>query len=114
MANEIKDDDRTATFALQGEFTALEMEEIIHTLAKRRAAMTPPVPMTREGAMYVESEVLIESAPQAIFSTLANGGMRISLRNSGFGWLAFDFDARDKQGLVDLLTGDVGHSYTTH
>lgn len=99
---------------LDGEFTAREMEEIIGELAKARATMQPEVPRTLDGAAMTEAQSLIECTPDFQFSTLVNGGLRIHLRNSGLGWLAFELTAEERQGMLALLGDQVTDARSAH
>jgi hypothetical protein len=114
MTSEATNAPETVKMELNGTFTAPELEEIIHELAKRRSAMQPAVPLTREGAMHLGSAMLIEPSPRFVFATKADGGLRISLRNSGIGWLAFELSAADVDGIRKLISGELSELRTMH
>ena len=99
--------DATVTISLNGEFTAIELEEIIRDLAHARAGMTPSVPTSLAGAVLVNATSLIEQTPNFQLSTLVDGGLRIHLRSSGLGWLAFQLDAAQTSHMVELITHQV-------
>lgn len=88
---------------------ASELELLIHELAELRANMYPGVPETLEAAIAADAPVLQQDNPSAMFRTLTDGGLRLWIRNLGFGWLAFRFGARDVQTLRELLTNEVSN-----
>ncbi|ESQ14371.1 MAG: hypothetical protein N838_13430 [Thiohalocapsa sp. PB-PSB1] len=98
---------------LHGEFSASDLEQIIVSLAKARASLDPPVSNHPPGEES-EEEILIQSDTKFSVRTLANGGIRIWLRNEGIGWLAFTLSAADKDGLREFLGKRVGHSHASH
>lgn len=99
---------------LNGEFTALELEEIIGDLALARAGMNPPVPTSPPSHMSPEAVITEQENALFIFRTLIDGGIRVYLRSEGFGWLAFRMDATDVDGIRELLNKKLGDSYTSH
>lgn len=107
------DKDSKATINLNGEFSAIELEEIIRSLIEARASLYPPVPDSPPTEQS-EAEILVQSKARFSVRTLADGGLRIWLRNEGIGWLAFTLDAVAKKGLVEFLGKGVGHSHTSH
>lgn len=102
-----------ARISLNGEFSALEIEEIIRDLAAARASLQPPVPTT---APSLESDATVLSQEDALFAirTLAGGGLRFWLRNEGIGWLALTINATAAEGLRQFLSNKIGHTYTAH
>lgn len=98
---------------LNGEFSAHELEEIIHRLAIARAGLAPPVPMQppHESA---ETQALEQASAKFSVRTLAQGGLRIWLRNEGIGWQAFTLDAAAKEGLANFLGQQLSHTHTSH
>ena len=96
---------------LNGDFSASEIEEIIRELAKARSGLLPSVaaqPPEEHG------EVLVQSDTKVSLRTLANGGIRIWLRNDGIGWIAFSLSAQDREGLTEFLGQKIGHTHTSH
>jgi hypothetical protein len=98
---------------LNGEFTAPELEDIIAELGKARAGMLPAV---SKEPPSVESNVDVTVQEETLYSirTLVSGGVRIWLRNEGFGWLGFTLTPADKEGIRDFLGKKIGHSHTSH
>ncbi|HET6807211.1 MAG TPA: hypothetical protein VFH59_17380 [Frateuria sp.] len=105
--------DRVA-LKIERELDARGLEQLIHELAELRAHMIPSVPRTLEEAMAADVQVIQQDQPSAMFRALADGGLRIWLRNLGLGWMAFRIPRRDVDGLRDLLTGKVSETPRTH
>lgn len=101
----------TVKIALNGEFTATELEEILRDLMQARAGMTPPVPMQPPGQDQ-DAQVLVQDETSFIVRTLASGGLRFWLRNEGIGWLALAVPKTTAEGLATFLTQKRGGSYT--
>jgi hypothetical protein len=99
---------------LNGEFDAREMEEILRDLASARAGMLPEVPRTLDGAPMIDAVSLIENAPIFQFATTVDGGLRIHLRNSGLGWLAFNLTSEQRNGLMALLSNQIRDPTRSH
>lgn len=99
---------------LNGEFTALELEEIIGDLAIARAGSLPAVPMQPPSHLSPDAVIQEQDNALFIFRTIINGGIRIYLRSEGFGWLAFKLNPADAEGVRELLNKKPGDSYTTH
>ena len=102
-----------AKINLNGEFSASELEEIIRSLAEVRASLLPAVPRDPPTADS-EDEVLVQDDAVFRVRTIARGGLRIWLRNEGFGWVAFTLSKADKDGLAVFLSKKPGHSHTPH
>lgn len=102
--------DAKATVALNGEFSALELEEIIADLAQVRAGMQPAVPSKPDP----DRNVPVQERTLFSIRNILGGGARIWLRNEGFGWLAFELSAEEAVGLAEFLRNKRGHTYTTH
>ncbi len=102
-----------ARINLTGEFSALELEEVIRTLATARASLEPAVPMQPPTLLATE-EVLVQEEASFNFRTLIGGGLRIWLRNEGLGWLAFTLTQTDVAGIREFLGQQPGNNYTSH
>lgn len=98
--------------ALNGEFSAVELEEIIATLAEVRAGMGPAVP-SEPPSLLSDREVLVQEEAEWRIRRLANGGLRIWLRNEGSGWLAFTVSPSHAEGLREFL-GKKGRDGANH
>lgn len=105
---------QTIDIALNGTFNAAELEEIIHEFAKARSSLLPPVPSSIEGASLANANTLVERSPSFTFATLADGGLRIHIRSSGFGWLAFTLSAAERAHVGKLITGEHTHTHRPH
>lgn len=101
------------TINLNGEFSAIELEEIIGQLAKARAATDPPVPLNPPTEAHPR-EVLVQEQAEFALRKLANGGLRVWLRNEGFGWLAFTLTAADASGIREFLLKEGTGQHTSH
>ena len=106
-------DTSKAKINLNGEFSASELEEIIRSLAEVRAGLLPAVPSDPPSGAS-DAEVLVQEETAFRVRTLADGGLRIWLRNEGLGWIAFTMSQRDKAGLVEFLGKKIGHSHASH
>jgi|SRR5580765_1773385 len=102
----------TREIAFKGALTALELEELIGELIKARATMAPPVPDKPEDAP--DRTVLEQNPASFTVRTLADGGLRIWLRNDGLGWLAFQLDQEQRQGLAEFLSKPPSHTLSSH
>jgi hypothetical protein len=100
----------TTAVALNGTFTAQELEEIIATLAQTRAGMQPAVP--QEPPTGLETSVPEQESPRFRIRTRAGGGLRIWLRSGGYGWLAFSLTADQRRELVEFIGKQAGHTHT--
>lgn len=99
---------------LEGEFTAAELDEILRDLAKARAGLSPPVPDQPPTVLAADEDVLVQEEARFAIRTLANGGLRIWLRNEGLGWLAFTITPAQTLSLRQFLGQKVAHSHTSH
>lgn len=103
--------DNTVKIALNGEFTAIELEDIIRSLMEARSGMAPPVPNTPPDAESA-AQVLVQDQTSLIVRTLASGGLRFWLRNSGIGWFGLTVSADHAEGLACFLSQKRGGAYT--
>ncbi len=87
--------------ALDGEYSAAELEELIRHLAKTRAAMLPSVP--GEPPTSFDTDALQEIDPLFKIRALVGGGVRIWLRNEGYGWLPFTLSATGISSLAKFI-----------
>lgn len=92
--------------ALNGEFTAMELEEVIRDLALARSGLKPEIPM-QPPSLLSEHDVLVQKETQFAFRKLATGGLRIWLRNEGIGWLAFNLSRADVLGIREFFSKEV-------
>lgn len=92
------------------ELDAEGVEALIRELAENRARMKPAVPT----AVGMDTPVLAQEEALFTVRTLADGGLRIWLRNEGLGWLTFQLTKDERQGLADLLSQEAGRCYTAH
>lgn len=100
--------------ALNGEFSAPELEEIIRNLAEARAGTLPAVPMQPPSQLGADKQLLLQDEAEYAIRKLATGGLRIWLRNEGIGWLAFTLPKASADGLREFLSQQDGHSFTAH
>jgi hypothetical protein len=83
---------------------AEEIEDLIRTLALKRATMKPEVPNSPDWLLQEgDKHVLIEDSPALSIRARAHGGYRIWIRNRGIGWLAFEIDDQTGATLRDFL-----------
>lgn len=99
----------TARVALNGTFTAPEIEQAIAELAQARSALQPAVPS--EPPMNLDASILTQSNAQFRIRTRIDGGLRIWLRNEGVGWLTFELDAAAREELRTFLARKPGHTH---
>lgn len=92
-----------ARIHLSGEFSALEIETLIHELAKTRASLTPQVPLEPPTEASTHP-VLLQDEARIVVRKRVGGGLRIWLRNEGLGWLAYTLTNADSEGLREFLT----------
>jgi hypothetical protein len=93
---------------LDGEYSAADLEELIQHLAKMRAAMLPAVP--NEPPTSFDTDALQDVDPMYRIRSLVGGGVRIWLRNEGYGWLPFTLSATGISKLAQFLGKPVkGH-----
>jgi len=100
---DLSPDKRTLRVALTAELSATEVDELIADLADQRAAMEPPVPIypPLRGS---ETSIAMQDDPSVTARSLADGAVRLYLRSSGLGWLAFNFTAPQGIALRHLFT----------
>lgn len=101
----------TVHLELNGDLTASDLEEAIRALANARAGMQPEVPRSIEGAALSDSRALVEESPLFTFVTLSDGGLRIHIRSSGLGWLAFNLTAAQRAAVGQLIAGEFAHQH---
>lgn len=100
----------TATIALNGTFTAAELEQLIAELIQTRASLSPPV--AQDPPSQWDANALHQRATSFRIRTLVDGGLRIWLRNEGIGWIAFDIPHALRRELVEFLSKQPGHTHT--
>ncbi|MGN6519565.1 MAG: hypothetical protein ACTHK2_09100 [Dokdonella sp.] len=99
--------------ALNGTFTAHELEEIIARLMQARAALEPVVSEEPPEASS-DREVLALEEPALRFRSRIGGALRIWIRNEGFGWICAELSARTVLGIREFLGKEPGHSLQAH
>lgn len=98
--------------ALNGEFSAGELEAVIRRLAETRAAMTPPVPMAPP--IGLDEEVLLQDSAAWDIRRLVTGGLRFWVRDDGVGWLAFTVAPQALETLRQLLSEEPSDTFRAH
>lgn len=100
----------TAIVRLNGEFTAEDLDDIIRTLAQRRASMSPPVPAD------LTDDLTVLEQPDTLFTirSRAGGGLRIWLRHDGLGWLPFSLTPAQRTRLRAWLDSQPTGGETFH
>lgn len=101
------------TIQVEGELDAHDLEAVIHELAAARAGLEPPVPLDPPG-LATPGDALVQSETRYAIATLADGGLRVWLRNTGAGLMAFDLDAAAREDLGRFLGQKPGHTFTSH
>lgn len=99
--------------ALNGEFSAQELEDILQSLAEARAGLEPAVPL-QPPSMLSDADVLVQSDALFDIRRRIDGGLRIWLRSEGFGWMAFELDASKARSLRDYLSSEIKAPGPTH
>lgn len=107
-------DKQKAVIELKGEFDGEELEEIIRNLAMARAGTAPAVPMTPPTGLTEDDSILLQDEAKFSFRRLANGGLRIWLRNEGIGWAAFTLSTADVAGIKAFLSKDDPGPHLSH
>ena len=106
-------DDNNARIALNGEFGAADLDDVLRHLAEVRASLKPSVPESAPTALSTRT-FLEQDETSFKIATLAAGGMRIWLRHEGFGWLAFNLSAHDTERIRQLLAKQIGSPPAAH
>lgn len=88
---------------LNGEFSAIDLEEIIQLLMVERAAMQPEVTMQAPSEDAPDAMVTNEPAESFAIRILLDGSLRFWLRSAGIGWMSFDLPARHREPLARYL-----------
>lgn len=106
------EDERPMTLRveLSGNFSAEEMDSVLHELAAARSGMAPEVPSRPPENI----DLLIQPDPLFIVRTLADGGIRVYLRHRGFGWIPFTLPADQREAFREFLGKEAGRTYTAH
>lgn len=101
----ITDDGRRAHLNIDRTFTGAELETLISDLADLRAKIQPAVPMNRPlpGEADTAERLLTQDEPSVLAVPLRNGRIRLWLRNSGLGWLIFNFTVTQAVSLRDFF-----------
>ena len=90
--------------AINGTYSAQEVDGLLRQLALLRADMAPEVPMTQK-ELDETAHVLMEDKPGLRIAELRQGGFRLWLRHRGYGWLAYQIDARTAAGAAKFIHG---------
>ncbi len=99
------DNSKTALqISINGTYSAHEVERLLRQLALLRADMAPEVPMTQK-ELDETAHVLMEDKPGLRIAELRQGGFRLWLRHRGYGWLAYQIDARTAAGAAKFIHG---------
>lgn len=95
-----------ARIHLNGDFTALEIEKILADLAEVRASLEPHVPLQPPS---LQTDVILQVQENALFKVRRRigGGLRIWLRNEGFGWMAFELTEPATAELKNFLASEL-------
>ncbi|MET3517819.1 hypothetical protein ABIC63_005624 [Pseudacidovorax sp. 1753] len=93
----------SAQLNIEGSFSAMELEDLIHRLAEMRAEMTPEVPNTKAAAVDAGCSMLQEDRPSITAAVRVDGTLRIAMRNRGIGWLAAIVDERTAHALGQYM-----------
>lgn len=92
---------RLATAAPQMELDAPALSKLIAGLARARAAMVPVVPAD------IPKDKLVDAAPDPryfVSQEPMRGGVMLSIRHPGFGWVSFHFLHAEVQTMIGLLS----------
>jgi hypothetical protein len=98
--------DGKARIHLSGDFSALEIEDILAEIAKVRASLEPQV-STQPPSLLSDAEVLVQEDALFHIRRRIGGGLRIWLRNEGFGWLAFELNDTAAAELKTFLSSEL-------
>lgn len=88
--------------AISGTYSTEEVDALLRQLALLRADMAPEVPMTQK-ELGETAQVLMEDKPGLRIAELRQGGFRLWLRHRGYGWLAYQIDARAAAGAANFI-----------
>lgn len=80
-----------------------ELETLIADLADLRASMEPPISYEAPQPGENGPNLSVQAEPYMTMKRLRNGGVRMYLRNSGLGWLLFDFRPDQAIAIRDYL-----------
>ena len=109
-ALEFSDDRSRIDVRIDLSLDAFELEGLIAVLAEARATMTPPVPSDIKNALEESSSVAVEPNPAVSAMQSASGTIRLGFRNSGLGWVFFEFGQQKAAALRDWLREQVPES----
>lgn len=102
---ELANDGTSASIAITGDFTALEVEALIVKLAMLRSKMTPPVAKRPpNGSEPPERTGLFADDAEMTVARLVDGRFRFWMRNIGLGWCAYNVPAVTAQGVCTFLS----------
>ncbi|MCC2673068.1 MAG: hypothetical protein K0R58_15 [Ramlibacter sp.] len=104
----IESDGTSATLQIEGTFTASELEALLVKLAVLRSGMTPPVPQTRpDPATDPDKPILLEDGAAVTAALRRDGGVRIWMRNRGYGWMGYQVEPARAVGLAKYILSKV-------
>jgi len=106
MPMKTANDGKTIRLEINSTLDAGQLDTLIHELALARSEMTPAVPSNRDAAIKDGSLATIEDGQSAVIARRRDGGFRLWLRHSGFGWLAWEIDDRFARGMADYITAN--------
>lgn len=99
-------DNKTIRLDINSTMDASQLDNLLHQLALARSEMTPTVPVSRDAAIKDGSLATIQDGHSAVIARRGNGGFRLWLRHSGFGWLAWEIDDRFARGVADYIVAN--------
>lgn len=121
----VGNDGQVLRLKVDSEFTASEVEDLVHNLASERAHMTPAVPEHVEDAARQGMAALDHGNTSLTAGPLADGKIEFFVRSGGLGWLSLHLSARDAHLLgqhlvaqtphvVELALGEIGDTKAPH
>jgi hypothetical protein len=96
-------DNKTVRLDINADMDASALDALLHKLALDRANMTPAIPNSRDAAIKDGSLATIEDGQSGVIARRRDGGFRLWLRHSGFGWLAWEIDDRFASGIANYI-----------
>jgi hypothetical protein len=101
---QLNSDGTRATIDLRGELTASELEDAITRLAVLRSNMTPPVTEKSPNPFTdPDKPILMESDCALTAALRRNGGIRLWLRNRGFGWVGYEVEPGRARAIANYI-----------
>lgn len=100
-------DNKTIRLDINADMDASDLDALLHKLALERANMTPAIPNSKDAAIKDDSLATIEDGQSAVIARRRNGGFRLWLRHSGFGWLTWGIDDRFASGIANYIAVNV-------